>query len=365
MQTGVAIELKQVTKKYKQTMIIDEMNLQVHPGEFLVLLGPSGCGKSTTLRMIAGLESITSGELLFDGQDATQWPSGKRHIAMVFQDYALYPNMTVRQNIEYAARVHRQPAAARDERTETILTALNLTKYAKRLPVQLSGGQKQRVALGRGMAKNSKLFLLDEPLSNIDVQLREQARDGILRLHEQSQQTVIYVTHDQLEAMALGDRIAVINDGKIQMVDTPDAIYHQPANLFVATFIGSPQINLFTVARQGNLLISNGVPVAKVPVHVHTRVGDGDYQLGIRSEHVEWHTDRPSALALEATVTAVTDYGRFTQLTLKLAADQTVKATLTSWHGAIGDMGYITLSSDHLLLFDQVTGMNIALQEEN
>lgn len=361
---GVTVSLIGVSKTYQQTHVISAMDLTVNAGEFLVLLGPSGCGKSTTLRMIAGLESISAGQLLFDGEDAQGLACGKRQIAMVFQDYALYPNMTVRQNIEYAARVHKHPKASREAQATEIMTTLGLSKYADRRPAALSGGQKQRVALGRGLAKHSKLFLLDEPLSNIDVQLREAARDGILRLHEASGQTIIYVTHDQQEAMALGDRVAVINEGKIQMIDTPSKLYHEPANLFVATFIGTPAINLFTVQVQGDQLVFAETAVATVQPKWGQLSADQSYQLGVRSEYLTLHDTKPEAFALAAQVQSVTDYGRFYQVSLVLADGMVVKATTAEPPKPDATTQYITLDPAGCLLFDPDTGINLAYSLE-
>ncbi|GHP14885.1 sugar ABC transporter ATP-binding protein [Lentilactobacillus fungorum] len=355
--TGYSIELEQMSKSYsKKTQVINKMNLSVVPGEFLVLLGPSGCGKSTTLRIIAGLEAPTGGKVLIDGKDSAQLSSTQRSIAMVFQDYALYPNMTVYQNLEYALRVHKVPKQIRQQRLAKILASLNLTNYKDRFPAQLSGGQKQRVALGRGMAKKSKIFLLDEPLSNIDVQLREKARDEIQRLHAENGQTIIYVTHDQQEAMALGDRIAVINDGKIQMIDTPANLYHNPANLFVAQFVGTPQINVFKVNYFNHQLIEeNGTVVANLANYQAAGlVEDTDYLLGIRPENVAVslkaaNTDFP------AEVESVVDYGRYQQVTLRAFDRLELKAVVSDWPVGTTRNVYVKLSRENLLLFDDQT----------
>lgn len=352
--TGFPIELDDMSKSYnKKTNVIDKMDLSVVPGEFLVLLGPSGCGKSTTLRIIAGLEAPTGGKVLIAGQDATKMTSLQRSIAMVFQDYALYPNMTVYQNLEYALRVHKVPKQIRQQRLSSILASLNLTNYKDRYPSQLSGGQKQRVALGRGMAKKSRIFLLDEPLSNIDVQLREKARDEIQKLHEQNGQTIIYVTHDQQEAMALGDRIAVINDGKIQMIDTPENLYHNPANLFVAQFVGTPQINVFKVTYFNHQLldISGAVVANLAPYQTTDLQEDTDYLVGIRPENVSLSED-PTGADFPAEVESVVDYGRYKQLTLKVFDRLEIKSVVTSWDAGVDQTVYAKLSRKELLLFD-------------
>ncbi|KRL04504.1 ABC transporter ATP-binding protein [Liquorilactobacillus oeni] len=361
MSNKVALELKGVTKKFKKTDVISNMDLKIENGEFLVLLGPSGCGKSTTLRMIAGLEKPSDGQILIDGKDSQTISSVERNIAMVFQDYALYPNMTVYQNLEYALKVHKVKKEERQRRLEKILETLNLKAYRDRLPGQLSGGQKQRVALGRGMAKKSKVFLLDEPLSNIDVQLREKARDEIQSLHEENHQTIVYVTHDQLEAMALGDRIAIINEGKIQMIDTPDNIYNHPANLFVAQFVGTPQINVLEVTYQSEQILFNEHPVLSISKRLKDIgiVPEEKLFLGIRPEHVIVTHEQTNQFALPAQVEQVVDYGRYQQLTLNLGEEQAIKAIITNNDFRAGDLGYFSFIKERTLFFDHVNKNNI------
>lgn len=353
---NATIELKKITKQFKNTKVIDQLDLKIAAGEFLVLLGPSGCGKSTTLRMIAGLESASDGEVLIDGEDLNKKANDGHTIAMVFQDYALYPNMTVYQNLEYALKVHKVAKEERHERLDSILQTLNLSDYKDRLPSELSGGQKQRVALGRGMAKKSKIFLLDEPLSNIDVQLREKARDEIQNLHDHNNQTIVYVTHDQLEAMALGDRIAVMNDGIIQMVDTPENIYKNPANLFVAKFIGTPQINVLSVTYKDNYLLTGGHKL--VQISRETNLEPKEYLLGIRPEHVKVSKESKDGLSLATRVIKVVDYGRFTQLTLSLN-DQIMKAVVKDVDCEVDDTVYIGIEEQTSIIFDKDSQKNI------
>ena len=238
------IELKQVSKSYGDLQVIPGVDLQVRDGEFLVFVGPSGCGKSTMLRMLAGLESITSGEVLFDGQRVNEVGSADRGAAMVFQSYALYPHMTVGENMGFALRMAGQSKAQRQKVVEEVANTLQLTPLLDRYPKQLSGGQRQRVAIGRAIVRRPKVFLFDEPLSNLDAALRVQMRIELARLHEQLRTTMIYVTHDQTEAMTLGDRIAVFNRGRVEQVGAPMDLYRQPANRFVAEFLGSPKINV-------------------------------------------------------------------------------------------------------------------------
>ncbi|MFT8557484.1 ABC transporter ATP-binding protein [Liquorilactobacillus hordei] len=360
MSNKVVLELKDVTKDYKKTNIIRKMNLQVEDGEFLVMLGPSGCGKSTTLRMIAGLEVPSTGKILIDGKDSQKISSLERNIAMVFQDYALYPNMTVYQNLEYSLKVHKVNKEERQKRLEEILETLNLSDYRDRLPGQLSGGQKQRVALGRGMVKHSKIFLLDEPLSNIDVQLREKARDEIQALHEKNQQTIIYVTHDQLEAMALGDRIAIINDGIIQMIDTPDNIYNHPTNLFVAQFIGTPRINTLDVSYdQGKLFFNDEVVLSNSKRLAEMNLTSKRLCLGIRPEHVIVKKEKTNLLDMSAQIEMIVDYGRYQQLTLSLKNNQVIKAITNNNNFSSGESVYFSFMEGKILLFDYETKANL------
>ncbi|WP_225742980.1 ABC transporter ATP-binding protein [Marinilactibacillus sp. Marseille-P9653] len=240
------VQLRQVSKVYdKNTVAVKPLNLQIKDKEFVVFVGPSGCGKSTTLRMIAGLEKITDGGLYFEDQLVNHIPSKDRDIAMVFQNYALYPNMTIYDNIGFSLKMQKIKKEERDERIREAAKVLGLTEYLNRKPASLSGGQRQRVALGRAMVRNPKVFLLDEPLSNLDANLRVAMRSEIVKLHRKLQTTFIYVTHDQTEAMTMGDRIVVLNDGELEQADTPLNLYAYPKTKFVAEFIGSPQMNIF------------------------------------------------------------------------------------------------------------------------
>lgn len=238
-----SVTLKGIKKIYDKKVVIDNIDLEIKDKEFLVLVGASGCGKSTILRMIAGLEDITDGEILIGDKKVNNIHPKDRDIAFVFQSYALYPHMTVRENIAFGLKMRKVP---KDEIEQKVLEAakiLDLTEYLDRKPKQLSGGQRQRVALGRAIVRNPKVFLMDEPLSNLDAKLRVQMRAEIKKLHEKLQTTFIYVTHDQTEALTMGDRIVVLDKGVIQQVDTPEEIYNNPQNMFVAGFVGSPQMN--------------------------------------------------------------------------------------------------------------------------
>ncbi|MEU8233197.1 ATP-binding cassette domain-containing protein [Actinoplanes sp. NPDC048967] len=246
------VRLEHLTKVFPGgTTAVEDFTLTVADGEFLVLVGPSGCGKSTVLRMIAGLEDASGGDILIDGEPVTDWAPKERDIAMVFQNYALYPHMTVRQNMGFALRLRRVPAAEVDRQVREIARLLGLSELLDRKPAALSGGQRQRVAMGRAMVRQPRVFLMDEPLSNLDAKLRVSMRAELSRLHQRYRITTVYVTHDQVEAMTLGDRIAVIDRGRLQQVGTPEELYQAPANRFVAGFMGSPSMNFATVTLSG------------------------------------------------------------------------------------------------------------------
>ncbi|PWW02049.1 sorbitol ABC transporter ATP-binding protein /mannitol ABC transporter ATP-binding protein [Hoeflea marina] len=240
------ITLKQVTKSFGNTDVIRPLDLEIGEGEFVVFVGPSGCGKSTLLRLIAGLEDISSGQILIDGQDASHTPPAKRGLAMVFQSYALYPHMSVRKNIAFPLKMAGMDQAAIDAKVNGAAKVLNLTDYLDRRPGQLSGGQRQRVAIGRAIVREPKAFLFDEPLSNLDAALRVNMRLEISELHQSLKTTMIYVTHDQVEAMTMADKIVVLSAGRIEQVGSPLDLYRHPANKFVAGFIGSPKMNFVT-----------------------------------------------------------------------------------------------------------------------
>ena len=240
-----AVTFSQVTKRYKDgPKAVDGLDLEIADGEFMVLVGPSGCGKSTALRMLAGLEEITDGELSIDEQVVNDLPPGDRDIAMVFQNYALYPHMTVRENIGFALEVAKMDKTEAKQRIDDAAEMLGLTEYLDRLPKALSGGQRQRVAMGRAIVRSPRVFLMDEPLSNLDAKLRVQMRSDIIQLQARLGTTMVYVTHDQVEAMTMGHRVAVMRNGLLQQVAPPQELYLTPANLFVASFIGSPAMNL-------------------------------------------------------------------------------------------------------------------------
>jgi multiple sugar transport system ATP-binding protein len=277
------IRLNNVSKVFGGgTTAVDDVSLRVEDGEFLVLVGPSGCGKTTLLRLIGGLEEATSGRIEIGARDVTEFSPRHRDVAMVFQNYALYPHMSVRENLGYGLKVRRVEKAARAERVAEVSRMLGLEELLERRPSELSGGQKQRVAIGRAVAREPSVFLMDEPLSNLDAKLRVAMRAELARLHERLSVTTVYVTHDQVEAMTLGQRVAVMRNGVIQQLDTPQRLYAEPVNLFVAAFIGSPSMNLLEATSDGER-ISLGQWEIPVTAHLPT----GPMIVGVRPEYFE------------------------------------------------------------------------------
>jgi len=272
------ITLKQVRKSFGEVDVIPGVDLDIDDGEFVVFVGPSGCGKSTLLRLIAGLEDTTSGIIAIDGKDATALPPAKRGLAMVFQSYALYPHMTVRKNIAFPLKMAGLSDAEQAAKVERAARVLNLTAYLDRRPGQLSGGQRQRVAIGRAIVREPSAFLFDEPLSNLDAALRVGMRQEITELHQSLRTTMIYVTHDQVEAMTMADKIVVLNAGRIEQVGSPMDLYHRPANAFVAGFIGAPAMNFLPVTLADGTARHGDEALGAAPA--------GTVQLGIRPEHV-------------------------------------------------------------------------------
>lgn len=281
------IVFEHVDKAYdKGANVITDLNLSIQEGSFTILLGPSGCGKSTTLRMIAGLEALTAGRMLIGGADMKEVPPGRRDIAMVFQNYALYPTMTVRGNIEFGLKNDKVPKEEREKRITEIANVTGLTEYLDRKPSALSGGQRQRVALARAMVKNPRIFLMDEPLSNLDAKLRAHLRTDLIELHHKLQTTFVYVTHDQTEAMSMGSDIVLMNEGKIMQQGTPEEIYHDPQNVFTARFIGTPPMNILLADEIQN----------------HEVFPKNAKYVGFRPEHARFESGGNDSLVLEGSI---------------------------------------------------------------
>ncbi|WP_355661518.1 ABC transporter ATP-binding protein [Halomonas salifodinae] len=298
-----ALEINKVRKTFGNTEVLKEVSLAIESGEFLILVGPSGCGKSTLMNAIAGLEPVTAGEIRIAGRDVTWCTPAERDIAMVFQSYALYPSMTVRQNIAFGLEMRKMPRDEREAAVERVADLLQISHLLERKPSQLSGGQRQRVAMGRALAREPQVYLFDEPLSNLDAKLRVDMRTEIKKLHQRLGTTIVYVTHDQIEAMTLADRIAVMRDGEILQLGTPEAIYNDPVNRFVAEFMGSPSMNLIEAtleedAEQGYRLriATSGeeelcLPWPRPTEALAARVGQR-VLLGLRPEHFAEHDAR-------------------------------------------------------------------------
>jgi multiple sugar transport system ATP-binding protein len=333
------LELKGIVKEFGPVRTIKGIDLQIDKGEFIVFVGPSGCGKSTLLRLIAGLESTTAGSLHLDGRDITDVPSSKRDLAMVFQSYALYPHMTVFDNMSFALKLAKVDVNVRKEKVERAAKILNLTQYLERTPKELSGGQRQRVAIGRAIVRAPKVFLFDEPLSNLDAALRGQTRVEIANLHRDLGATTIYVTHDQVEAMTLADRVVVLRDGLIEQVGSPLELYDRPANQFVAQFIGTPQMNVLPAATLPELTRIAG---ARLPAHG---------SVGVRPEYVRVVA---AGQGIAGKVELVESLGSDTMIHTRVGANvplvsrQSERTTLK-----LGDAVGVEIDPNALLFFDK------------
>ncbi len=343
-----AISISNVSKGWNNVFAIKDLSLEIHDREFLVLLGPSGCGKTTTMRMIAGLEEPTSGQISFDGEDVTDLAPRERDISMVFQNYGLYPHMTVRENIAYPLRIRKVP---RDKHAAMIAEAagkVELEDLLDRRPKALSGGQRQRVALARAIVRQPKVFLMDEPLSNLDAKLRISMRARIKRLQYELGTTMVYVTHDQIEAMTLASRVVVMSGGVIQQLDTPEKIYNEPANLFVADFIGSPAMNLLHGRLDTGTFIGDNIRIPGVGKGSHDAV-----VLGLRWEDI--------ALAplgsghMDAEIYTVELIGDATQVTVNNGKQMVVIRADKNFKAAFGQRVAITARADRTYLFDKTS----------
>ena len=349
-----SVEIRKVDKYFGSTHILHGVEIDIPDGEFVVLVGPSGCGKSTLLRMVAGLEEITKGEIAIGGRVVNQVPPKDRDIAMVFQNYALYPHMTVRQNIGYGMKVRGVPEAERNRLIDEAARVLGLQALLDRRPKQLSGGQRQRVAIGRAIVRQPDVFLFDEPLSNLDAKLRIEMRSEIKQLHRRLQNTVVYVTHDQVEAMTLADRVVVMHQGRIEQAAPPLELYERPANTFVAAFIGAPSMNFVAgkVAADGAAVALDGGGSAPLPARRGNLAGR-PVTLGIRPEHV-LPSDGPQALALR--VDEIEPLGPH-QLAIGDLAGTRFVAQLPPHHPlAIGSPCRIGFDPERIHLFDPASG---------
>lgn len=311
-----SVRFEEISKIYqKDILALAKFNLEVEDGEFLVLVGPSGCGKSTTLRLLAGLEEPTTGELFIDDQSVTYMKPQNRDIAMVFQNYALYPHMTVFENMAFSLRMKKMPKELINTNVQETAEILGISDYLNRKPRELSGGQRQRVAVGRAIVRHPSVFLFDEPLSNLDAKLRVQMRNELSRLHTRLKATMIYVTHDQAEAMTLGDRIVVLKDGYIQQIASPLDLYDFPENSFVAGFIGSPAMNFLPVSLENSVLHSGDI---QIQASIYSDVPDGEYTFGIRPEDIYPAADAP----LEGRVEVLETLGNENIIYMKFAGKQ-------------------------------------------
>ncbi|WP_371618969.1 ABC transporter ATP-binding protein [Streptomyces sp. NBC_00454] len=338
---------------------VESLDLDIADGEFLVLVGPSGCGKSTTLRMLAGLEEVTSGSISIGGRDVTHLPPKDRDISMVFQNYALYPHMSVAQNMGFALKIAKVDKDTIRKKVEEAAKILDLTEYLDRKPKALSGGQRQRVAMGRAIVREPQAFLMDEPLSNLDAKLRVQTRAEIANLQRRLGTTTVYVTHDQVEAMTMGDRVAVLADGILQQCDSPRTMYDRPANKFVAGFIGSPAMNLLTVPLHEDGIRFGGSTV-KISRAAREAAGGNTVTLGIRPEHLDFHAAH-SDQGLPVTFYSVEELGAdgFAYGDLDLGDGDTQPLTVRTYgreEGLRGKTIRVIPRQDDLHLFHETTG---------
>ena len=353
------VELHGLRKSFGSLEVLHGIELAIEQHAFVVLVGPSGCGKSTLLRMIAGLESVTSGSIVMDGRVVNRVPAKDRGIAMVFQSYALYPHMTVRENLSFSLEMAKTSRTVKEERIERAAGILYLDSLLERFPAQLSGGQRQRVAMGRALVREPRLFLFDEPLSNLDAKLRVEMRAEIKALHQRLSSTTIYVTHDQVEAMTMADLVVVMNDGRIEQLGPPLQLYDHPATVFVADFLGSPAMNLIrgTVTESGAgraIDVGNGLALPLPPSLV---VGSGtEVVYGLRPEHLR--IAEPNA-GLPATVTLVEPAGFETHLHADLGAQVVRVISTERLNVAPGDPVALVPDAAHVHLFDPGTGMRL------
>jgi len=365
-----SLELRNVQKSYGNSQIatLKDIALKIDAGEFLILVGPSGCGKSTLMNCIAGLENITGGEILVDGEDISQASPKDRDIAMVFQSYALYPTMSVRDNIAFGLKMRKVPAAKIEEEVARVAKLLQIEPLLERKPSQLSGGQQQRVAMGRALARRPKIYLFDEPLSNLDAKLRVEMRTEIKLMHQRLKTTTVYVTHDQIEAMTLGDKVAVMKDGVIQQFGTPHEIYNNPANLFVASFIGSPPMNFVPLRiRQrdgrwvGVLNSEQGSCELPLPITTDDGLCDRELILGIRPEQIGLAGVGTADFSLAVDIEVVEPTGPDTLVVFTLNQVKACCRLMPDQAPRVGETLNLQFDPRKALLFDAQTGERLGV----
>ena len=351
----MGIEFSKVNKAFGDMRVVDDLSLQIDDGEFVVLLGPSGCGKTTTLRMLAGLETVTSGDILIDGQRVNDVPTQHRDLAMVFQSYALYPHMSIAENIGYPLRVRKIEKRERAERVNRVARMLEIESLLERKPRQLSGGERQRVALARAIIREPRAYLMDEPLSNLDARLRVQMRGELKRLQHQLGTTTIYVTHDQAEAMTLASRVAVMRKGRLQQFDSPMNIYNHPANRFVAEFVGSPSMNFVEGMIDDGAFISDSLRIQLNSSQLNQLSGQSHLTLGIRPEHVQVLTQpRDGAIAASVYVTEL--MGNETFVFLSVGKNRLIARAPADFRAEEESQVWLQLATERAHFFDPVTG---------
>lgn len=366
------VVLKNIWKKYDKVEIVKDFNLKINDQELIVFVGPSGCGKSTTLRMIAGLEEISSGELYIGDRLVNDLAPKDRDIAMVFQNYALYPHMNVYENMAFSLKLQKVSKTEIDKRVKETACALQIEHLLERKPKQLSGGQRQRVAMGRAIVREPAVFLMDEPLSNLDAKLRVTMRAEITRLHHRLKTTMIYVTHDQTEAMTMGDRIVVMRDGIIQQVDSPINLYRKPKNLFVAGFIGNPSMNFFKgiiKMENGSMYVAGNGFRLKVPsgkAHELMAYQDKEITFGIRPEHIYDELivlEANSDSQIQVIVDVVELLGSESILHVNLGGEEVIVRVSARNTYKVGDQALLAINMNHMHIFDQATEAAVVTAE--
>jgi len=346
------VAIRNAAKAFGTVKVLHDVSVDITDGQFVVLVGPSGCGKSTLLRMVAGLETVSGGTISIGDRVVNHLPPAKRDIAMVFQNYALYPHKTVEQNMAFALKLRRTDPAEVAERVKRAADILDLAPYLKRYPRQLSGGQRQRVAMGRAIVRNPQVFLFDEPLSNLDAKLRVQMRTEIKELHQRLKTTTIYVTHDQIEAMTMADKIVVMRDGRIEQVGAPLELFDRPANIFVASFIGSPSMNLLKGTMRGGEKPAVDISGTLFPAAPNASAADGRAVVyGVRPEHLEIHAD-----GVPARISVVEPTGSETLVFLRFGDSEIVALFRERHDFRPGDMLHLKPRLDQVHLFDAGTG---------